>query len=510
MGTNFMNEKKTKIISSERLLQLCVIALLGCMTFLIMMYSKQSPWRKAESWTDSSVFKYVALVMSKGGMPYADAFDHKGPVLYLLNLLGMQFGYMRGIWLVEFVWMFGTLAAMYKTARLFCGRVTSCIAVLISSRWIFDYFQYGNFTEEYAMFPISVATFIFLDYMLNDKVNRFRVMICGLSFATVFLLRANMIGLWIAFCVAVFIKLVVTKEFKKLWEFILYFVIGMGILMVPICIWLAVNGAFEEFIQAYFVFNLTYSTELGGRALTKAKWNSFMHFFNQEIVLWAVMILLYLCVKGKKKLVAVTYLSYVFLMFLLMCMSGMQYGHYGMTLVPALIYPVSYLLGEVEDTYKKKGNPLILALVMYFLAALVMPTWLNACNNAVQVRENQENSSYTAVVRKLLTMIDEFTEEDEPISVYGNWNIVYVLSKRTSASVYSYQFPIGTIDTTIMDRYFEEIRANNPKMMIIQEGRMTEQMKLFLEEYDYGLYWNEKKDNSGCQVYIKGLADMQE
>lgn len=98
-----LSDKISGQTASRLLYCICITAALGFMTFLILMYSKQSPWRKAESWTDSSVFKYVALVMSKGGMPYKDTFDHKGPVLYLLNLLGMQFGYMRGIWIVEFV-----------------------------------------------------------------------------------------------------------------------------------------------------------------------------------------------------------------------------------------------------------------------------------------------------------------------------------------------------------------------------------------------------------------------
>lgn len=443
--------------------------------------------------------------MSKGGMPYKDTFDHKGPVLYLLNLLGMQFGYMRGIWIVEFVWMFGTLASMYKTARLFAGKLVSYLAVVLCGKWIFDYFQYGNFTEEYAMFPITLATFIFLDYLLNNKVSRFRVILCGLAFATVFLLRANMVGIWIVFCIAVFLKLLITKEFRKLWEFILCFVIGMSILMIPIAVWLAVNGAFDAFIQSYFVFNLTYSTETGGRALTSAKWNSFLHFFNQDIVLYCVIILLYLAKKAeqKEKMVAITYLVYMVLAFLLTSMSGMQYGHYGMAIVPTFIYPTARLFGSVEHHYKKQGNPIVLAVILYFLAAMALPTWLNACNNVVQVHENQANSNYTATVRKLLTIINETTEEDEPISVFGNWNIVYVLSKRLSSSIYSYQFPIGTIDSSIMDQYFEEISAKKPKLIIIQEDRMTERMTQFLEQYQYSLYWNEKKDGSGCQVYLK-------
>lgn len=44
--------------------------------FIVVMQSPLNYWSNNPSGTDSSVFKYVALVMSKGGMPYKDAFDH--------------------------------------------------------------------------------------------------------------------------------------------------------------------------------------------------------------------------------------------------------------------------------------------------------------------------------------------------------------------------------------------------------------------------------------------------
>ena len=506
-----MNNKKTeevkrdiiRYVQTREFRQMVISMALAVMTFLIMMYSKQSLWRKAESWTDSSVFKYVALEISKGKMPYADTFDHKGPLLYLINYIGLLIAYMRGIWIVEFACMFATLFFMFKTAKLFCGNFASVITVLISSKWIFDYFQYGNFTEEYAMLPICAATYIFLDYMLNEKVTKVRLALCGLCFGAVCLLRANMIAVWCVFCFVIFVKLIWTKDWKKLGEVVLYFTLGVGIIVLPICLWLGINGAFDDFIQSYFIFNLTYSTEAGGRALTSAKWNAFMYFFNQEIVLYCVAVLLYLCVKGKNRLMDISYLAYVFVMFAMLCMSGMKYGHYGLTIVPVLVYPVARFISLVELQYKKNGNPLVLAAVLYVLVPLVLPAWMNSVNNAVQVYENQENSNYTAVVRKITSIIEEHTTEEETISVYGNWNIVYVISERLSASKYSYQFPIGTIDTNIMDQYFEDLTEKQPKVIVIQEERMNKRMQTFLDGNGYTLEYNEKKDGSGSQVYVK-------
>jgi len=140
---------------------------------------------------------------------------------------------------------------------------------------------------------------------------------------------------------------------------------------------------------------------------------------------------------------------------------------------------------------------------MYVLVPLVLPTWVDACNNAVQVYENQENSNYTKAVRNAAKIIKEHTTEEETISVYGNWDIVYLISERLSASKYSYQFPIGTIDSAIMEEYFENITEEQPKVIVIQENRMDDRMRSFLDTYHYTLTYNEKADNSGSQVYVK-------
>lgn len=55
---------------------------------------------------DTNVFHYVAAVMAKGGAMYRDTFDHKGPLLYFINYLGLKISYYSGAWLLEFVLLF--------------------------------------------------------------------------------------------------------------------------------------------------------------------------------------------------------------------------------------------------------------------------------------------------------------------------------------------------------------------------------------------------------------------
>ncbi len=43
---------------------------------------------------DKEVFRYGGWVLSKGGVPYRDFFDHKPPLIYFLNFAGLLLGFL--------------------------------------------------------------------------------------------------------------------------------------------------------------------------------------------------------------------------------------------------------------------------------------------------------------------------------------------------------------------------------------------------------------------------------
>ena len=82
------------------------------------------------------------------------------------------------------------------------------------------------------------------------------------------------------------------------------------------------------------------------------------------------------------------------------------------------------------------------------------------------------------------------TDVDEKISVYGNYNIVYVLTQRQHASKYSYQSPIGSVNPAIMDTYFSDLERELPRMIVAIETdgqfmNQTDRMRAFLSDHEY-------------------------
>src|SRR5689334_23537947 len=102
---------------------------------------------------DSGVFLYVGSAILRGEVPYRDVWDHKGPIIYFIDALGLQLGggSQWGVRLLEWMSLSVATLAGYDTMRRMFGIFPALCA---SALWIFSLvvlLQGGNFTEEYAL-----------------------------------------------------------------------------------------------------------------------------------------------------------------------------------------------------------------------------------------------------------------------------------------------------------------------------------------------------------------------
>lgn len=481
-----------------------IILFVTAVSFVFLLNSPLHPWIGGNSGTDSSVFKTVALMMERGYMPYKDSFDHKGPYIYILNWLGNQISSYRGIWIIELIFMTGTVFMIYKIARLKCSIGASIVAMMVSVSLLFEYFGEGNFTEEYAMLFIAAAIYIFLDYLINQRITRLRLLICGFGFGATLLLRANMVSVWIIFSILVFVQLVIDRNWDLLKHLVFWFAGGVCIATIPVLIWLAVNNSLAAFWENYIVFNKTYISVEGGRALFKNKWSSCIFFLNTPVFIISFSAVAYMCMI-RDKVINIVYLIYMGITLLLMCLSGMGYQHYGMVLVPAIAYPVALLLGEIERIdFSQAAQVLSIILKIYFLANIVLPNWLSLISSIPEVYEGRVVDHKSEIVQTVSSIISENTDEDDAISVYGNWDVIYVISDRKHATRYSYQFPLGQVMPEIMEEYIKELNAEQPGIVVIQPKRdeHDDMIADFLRNNDYHLFWSQDAED-GALIYMK-------
>lgn len=492
-----LQAKRRKMVAS-----LLTIACFAVVAFMIVSIAPAFPWNSGETMTDSSVFVTIGKQMQNGAMPYRDTFDHKGPLLYLINYLGLILNETKGIFVFEFFAIFATLIFMFKIARLKIKSYSHSIIITLVAftpfivLYIIDW---GNLTEQYAMPFMAGSLYIFLKYFLKKQVSIFDIILTGLCFACVAMLRVNMASMWCIFCLAIIINNILNKKYSELVKNIISFTIGCSIIVIPITIWLIVGGAFNDFVDAYIKFNLTYSNfSNNGVGL------AISYFLNNSIIFLSLLLAIIFAFRIKcseSRWTTVTYLiSYIAVIYTA-CMSGNIYPHYGMILTPMTVWPLAMLYNETAK--HERINPPSYILLSILLVSLSFSVWINVANKFFNsYRYRTADKEETTTVSQICSYIDEHTIPSDHIIVYGNWNQIYLRCNRLPASKYSYQFPISYIRDSITQEFYEDISTTRPKAIILQAGHSEDNnIKNFLLRNNYNKVWQESTTN-GAAVYI--------
>ncbi len=480
-----------------------VIVFLGSV-FLSIFFSMESdlnPLSKRAPGTDSSVFQVIAMMIEKRKMPYKDTFDHKGPIIYLINVLGDFFSKDKGVWIIEIIMLSITIYGMYMISRLTIGKFESAVVTLACLSLLLRYFEGGNLTEEYALPFITISLYVFCDYLLNGEISHKRIIIAGSGFGVVLMLRPNMIAAWIVFTVFIFVELMRQKEIEKLIIMVGYFIIGTLFIVFPIIIWLIREGAFKEFWNCYVVYNCKYVNT--GKKISNLC-DSYMKIVHSGLFLFSLEgILLGIVLNCKYRIFNILYLFFLGLDTILVIMSGRTYMHYGMVMVPALIYPISLLLKGISELKTVKFARLLLRFSFFVVIFLYVVELRIPVKKIIEITNGKVKNGYSESLCEVIKCIEEETDLTEKISVYGNWDIVYKCTNREHATKYSYQFPIAELDKEIFEDYYNQLNKQLPKMIVIQEGRYDEYIEKFLLSKKYRLHWmGDCNDKNSASVWV--------
>ena len=108
---------------------------------------------------------------------------------------------------------------------------------------------------------MSYSLYIFLKLFIQNDFSKNDIVVSGAFFAIVFFTKANMIGIWLVFCIYVLIDFILKKAYRDLFSLIGLFFLGILIPTIPLCLYLLTKGIFFEMVYQSIGINFIYTTE---------------------------------------------------------------------------------------------------------------------------------------------------------------------------------------------------------------------------------------------------------
>lgn len=345
-----------------------VIAILLFIAFfsLLLFAISISPITPFEGY-DSCVFKQMGTAYLQGKVPYLDLFDHKGPVLLLINALGLTLSAGRwGLFSLALTNMTLVLYMWYKTSKLYAEDAYALMPVLVALISYLGCMEEGNLTEDWSLFPNSYTLYLLAKYIKKDKpINILEYVFVGILTGCIIFIRANNISVIV--CCALYLSYILIK--KGNWVSIVkaYTSVIVGILITSIlvvCLFYVKYGEIgvKQMLFGTFGFNFMY-----------AGFNSYYDFivsslYNHAYFLGAIMLVTFAYINNKGKANNKEFSIFLFFSFLLCfyAMGTASFRHYMINVVPLFLVSSVYAFRNSYKPYVVFISVALLAFEPFF------------------------------------------------------------------------------------------------------------------------------------------------
>ncbi len=426
---------------------------------------------------DGGIFLYVGSLILKGRIPYLEVWENKGPLVFYINALGLTIsgGSRWGVWFLEFLFFLSAGVIGYIVVKRLMGVIPALVGTFV---WIIaagNVLQGGNFSEEYSLLFSFIAIFGFWKSLEHPQKN-FYVLLVGISLGLNILLRPNNISMQAGAAGAYFILALFSKEWRIFFKRILWYAIGVIVVMVPVILYFSTQGALTEMINVVLVFNFQYSDGFNLVGILDGLKSASLAI---GIVYVAVAILGYAFSLWSLFRNGVNNPLGMFLLILLIgwpieavlsALSGRNYLHYFIGWAPyvGLLcgYTVYSLLRQFAPNSEKYSILVLLALVAVTLAGN-MTVWKNY--GAVLAQMGSSPNAELDYRDPVASYIMENTSPQDKVFVWGFRPIINFVSGRESP-VSFLPYPLIHVDTPLgnhwADQFYSQLTTDPPMLIV--------------------------------------------
>lgn len=451
-----------------------------------------SPWYYPFPTRDSGVFLYTGWRILNGDLPYLQVWDHKPPLVYLINAIGLGLSgeSFWGVWLVR---LFCLAFAVYITWLLLEKYFGSLIAILTSIVWVANLppiLGQGNFTTEYTIPLQALALYLTVQAFEKHDKSFIRYFLIGILGGLAFMTKQTSVGIWLAIGLFLLIDGFINKQLKP--NFLRLSGLATGSLLVIALTLVGFNSlkALPDFWDQAFLFNFAY--------INPGETNFFNRLFQlinpaelKGIALYYLGslgsiagIFIYLNRSKHSKLAPLHGLILIGLLDLLIetvftHLPGLTFSHYYLTFFPILTFFCGLLFSQLSELkiwdskYKRSQQRVFLILVTFFSIFPLFNTWQTSLTKP-DYRVNE----------MLIKHVLDQTEPNDPILIWGAETMINFYTKRAAPTRYVYQYSLLVLGYTTEKKVLEFLDdlLETPPVLLVDSMRSDMPFFIFAVE----------------------------
>jgi hypothetical protein len=202
--------------------------------------------------------------ITEGDALYADVWENKGPLYYLINALGVSIDYWHGIYWLELAALLVTAGLMYRLAAMLLTPWLAAVAAALALASLARTLAGGNLVEEWAMPMLALAAWAAFRAILDGGRRPVRRgLALGLAIAGLLAMRPNLAAFASVAALGVAWYLAWRGVWRRLWLLVGTAVAACCALLGALALWLASQGALAACLEgAYFdVVHWAYSAD---------------------------------------------------------------------------------------------------------------------------------------------------------------------------------------------------------------------------------------------------------
>lgn len=442
----------------------CLVCLL--LPLPVLWLSPFAPGGNGVPGADSGVYSYIGSQVLQGTVPYRDLFDHKGPLQYFINACGYALGGLRGVWLMEWLALSISSLFLYRSARLLARPVAALAATAVIMGSLAFLYEYGNYTEEYALPFQCVALYLYLRRYVQDIPFSFAAALgLGICLGAVLLLQPNLIAVFVALILLQTIIALKQEQRREWLRLLTGMTAGAVVVLLPACLYLLLNDALHDAIRQYLLFNFKYISVPPAAKIRGGVGTLVQVAKTPLLFVTALSGFVWFFLPGERRrehrMLAGFLVLYWLFAFLSNCLSGKGVGHYAVTYLPAAMPPLAavfrFLAQSLERlplrSFAVRGAVVLTALLLLYPAG-----WqtLGAAS-----RSHTPQPEYHRIT--------VLTRGGHTLCVLGTDSYLYLATGMKPFSKYHYADPILLYSPALMDEYFFLLAQARPDYLIIDK-----------------------------------------